>query len=398
MDKRRLRPGPLLVWSLLLAVPVGVAAQAPADRTEAEEKAPDEPKRPRAEIGRPAQTRGTLDAETVRVRAALASPVGRALDRKAQEWHNRLHRSRNGDPLAVAQVRALAAAAREARNQDAANALVAFVRLWEARASLDLAQQGLESVERALTRADALVEEGVMGAEVRDGIPARRLELRAQRLDAELVVARLNEQLARVLCFPNPGSAPAILPILPAYSRRPTDPESAVAQGLATRPEFPALHALINSLDAKTAPLARKALGAVSPLLSEETSVPPKPLLAALGCARGIDDSELDSLRHQLAELYNRRRDDASSEIRDAARVANTRLEQIGLAEERRDEAKVALEAERQRSDKGLSTFADELKRESELLQAELEVIRREAEYQIALIQLARAQGRLDLH
>lgn len=341
--------------------------------------------------------RGTLDAETVRVRAVLASPIGRALDRKAQEWGARLQRSRGDDPLAVAQIRALSAAAREARNQDAANALTAFVRLWEARASLDLAAQGLEAVEKALARADALVEQGVMSAEIRDGLPARRLELRTQRMDAELVVARLNEQLARILCFPDPARAPALLPILPEYPRGPIDPEAAVSQGLATRPEFPALHALIQTLDAQTAPVARRALGALNPLLAEETAIPPSPLSAIIGCRRKDDGSGLATLRTQLIDLFEQRKADVASEIRDAARTANARLEQLGLAEARRDEARTTLEAEHKRAEKGLSTFTDELKRKSDLLEAELEVIRRTAEYHIAIVQLIRAQGRLDL-
>lgn len=347
-------------------------------------------------LGKPAGTIRyySLAADDCQCRAAAHASIANLLD---GERRLLCCQSRRGiTPDTAVRLRAMSAAALEARNHAASEALQIYYSLAEIEARLDLATNSEEELEADMRRVKEMRQQG-LEVPFDDSEYTRQLaELRSRRIDAEIQRMTANHELRRLLGMPADEPGTRLWPSTPlTVSIEPLDAQEAVSAGLAMRPELVGLRQLTASVNSATLPGIAAALQSINGLLGTKPAVG-MPCLAAL-CGKHIDSDDVDVAlrRQQLAQYSSQREQQVSEQIRSAVGEVNERLRQIALAKETAADWQRHIAALRAKSATGQSTFVDIGAARLKSLDADGNVIHAIAAWEIARVRLAELEGRL---
>jgi len=233
------------------------------------------------------------------------------------------------------------------RNRAAADALELFYRLAEAESHWDLCQSALEWMEKAEGKKDgseATVSSASGNAEEKDEkTPERRSQSSSENVlserwaaqrerwqrrqeEAEQRIEKINSRL-RPMLGGELGDFRRIWPSAAlAVSPQKIDVEKAVQHGLEERAELRALRRLLRGIDANDLSAVRHTLEQWHPALGSTPSRFPA-LAQALGTAP--QHMEAATREEQIRFLLSRREKEVEEEIRQAARQAQTALEEL---------------------------------------------------------------------
>ncbi|HVC99074.1 MAG TPA: hypothetical protein VND64_35745 [Pirellulales bacterium] len=340
-----------------------------------------------------------LSAPECQCRAAAASTEGNSLaaERRSIEAKENHHGLSESELL---KIRILRASELEARNKSSGVAMDVYYHLAEALANRYVLIASIEETESALKKVDRMRKEGV-AIPFDDGEIWRKwLELTQKQVALELQTNQLNVQLVRLLGLPTTEPHLRFWPTTDwQVVVEPIDMATAVAVGLATRPEIRLLESLPADLNKKTVSVVKVLLaGGSGGLLGSDVKA--SSLISIFGIremlSKACDNKkELPVRQRQLAEYTEQRRQDVTSEIQLAVLTVETRLREIAVMkktsqawEHRNDQ----LQKQRRIEE---ATFADLTAAKLKTFQAESDEIGRVVAWKIALAKLKEAQGRL---
>ncbi|HEY5313909.1 MAG TPA: hypothetical protein VIK18_15375 [Pirellulales bacterium] len=334
-----------------------------------------------------------LTAEDCQCRAAEQSALGNLLDGERRVLRSRSQRGITPDT--AVRLRALSAAAEEARNHSASQALQLYYSLAEVEAQLDLGTHSEQELEGDMRRVKEMRQQG-LEVPFDDSEYTRQLaELRSRRIDAEIQRSQANHDLRRLLGLADEDPDARLWPSTPlAVVVEPIDVQEAVSTGLAMRPEIRGLRQLTSSVNEDTLPAINQALQSINGLLGTEAAACAPRLGALLGKHRARQ-TEIPLRRQQLARYTGQQEQQLSEQIRSAVAEVDERLRQIALAKETAANWQQHIAALRDKSTTGQSTFVEIGAARLKSLDADGNVIHALAAWEIARVKLAELQGRL---
>ncbi len=292
----------------------------------------------------------------------------------------------------------LRASALELRNANAGLALALYYRLAENEALAELAMEGLHAVSDALARTEELKAKGFKGAEDVEAMRRQQLEAQADLTRVQLALDEGNTELIRLLDLED-GGCHCKLRIWPVVKLQlppgAPDCETAVAVGMASRPELFLLQRLSDSLDLCTLQVVRQMLSSLNSLLSmgSAQSIPCIGELVALLCGKGAMAEELETRRAQIEEYKASRIRIISSEIRQDVFAMCRRAELVALAEEQVRSWARRIEELQERQNKGMLSFAELTDARLKWLKARGEVVKEQLAWERERVQLHTHQG-----
>ena len=285
-------------------------------------------------------------------------------------------------------------AADEARNQSAALALDAYYRLAEARLQIKLVEQGRDLAEKLVAKAEEYRKKGLEVPEDITALKRQASSTVSDRVKLELLRDRLTEQM-RLLADGDLDTCQVGTVESFHVVDLPLDEAEALAIGLKYRPELNLLRSALCNLDASTLPLIRQLLGGSSPLLGDKVRrcVPLMECLPRILplLARG----ELEKVRYELTTILCERERQVVSEVRQALRRIEATAKLAGLAQDREALVGKRLAELEERSGKGLLTDGDLPRARKDHVQARSDVLQSAIEWELARVELRRAQGLL---
>ncbi len=287
-------------------------------------------------------------------------------------------------------------AAEDARNQSAAAALKIYFALIEAESKRKLIHDSLAQVAATDAKLQRLGAEGFQVE--RDVLERQRFNLDDKRIELDLAVDRLNEELAGMLGAGDCGVGQRYWPStrVVAAAECP-DSDQAVAEGLAEHPELALLATLRAGLSPETLPTVRQALGQVQGLLGSGPSVQ-TPTGLRFFFARFFGRlpnpaADLCARRDQLDAYIARREGDIASRIRQAVLECESRGRQIEVARERARSWQTRVNRLEAKAASTEASQADLLEARLGLLEAKNTLFQRALETHIALVKVREAQG-----
>ena len=287
----------------------------------------------------------------------------------------------------------------EVRNQTAGLALTAYFRLAEARVQMDLLRQGLEPLETLAAQVEELRRQGLPIPDESVKLPQQRSNFEADRVKIELLNERLGEQLHQLVgkaAGLPPDSCSTITTIEVFHVEdRTIDEAEAVAVGMKYRPELNFLRMAMCNLDPGTLPVIRHVMLGLSSLLAG----PARRCIPILECAPlllpGLSRKEIEKVSKQLQAMLDERKRQTISEIRQAVRAIHARQRLIHLARDRAAIAQRKLdEAEENARQKRGKSIDLPVARQG-VLKARIDVVHEVIEWEIACVNLRKAQGLL---
>jgi hypothetical protein len=341
-----------------------------------------------------------LDPNQCQCLAAAGSSLGNLFDSERCVVQTSAGGRREGlDHADCAKLDVLRAAAQEARNRSAADALEQFYLIAENEAKLDLAAGGIVDMDDLLADIGRMRRQGMQIPLDETQFVRERITLVDQRVQLEAGIERLNGQLWHMLGIDRPSPAARIWPATDLLVvTRPIDVEAAVQDALAQRPELAMLRRLRSSLDTDSLAAARQALSHVDALLGSQPEIPcrlsPFGLRTALA-KRQSAMRELSQRRGQLDEYEREREEQIANQVRQAAADVETRLRQIALAKEADSQWDARIEHLAGRATTGSATFAEVAVARLNRQKAKADLIGHVVGWKIALVRLKEAQGQL---
>lgn len=290
----------------------------------------------------------------------------------------------------------LSHAEEEARNQSGGVALDAYYRLAEAEGRTNLARQSLTVLDEMVAVLKEARQGGLDSKEELAALTKQRSELLTSLLQLHIGIEQGNRQMKKFLGLPCPGDPYRIWPCEPmVVVREPIDVPKAIEVGLQQRADLKLLRTLLANLDKKTLPEARLVLIAINPLLGGTPEGEMGGTIRAIGAC--LNGEELESVRRQIEDLLRDREADVAAEIAERAREIESRLALVLLARSRAEAARerVAVLEEQKASGQPVQTKLQRAR--LELLKARSELLPEVVGWEIARVQLARAQGLLTL-
>ncbi len=335
----------------------------------------------------------SLRPEECQCRAAEYATIADLVDLERELAEARSNKSSKGTQRAAqVSVELLTLHAADHRNRAASAALELYYRLAEAEAGRDSLQESLDEVRRSIANVKQLKDRGLEVEADAGELQRQEMQLLDQLAQLRLSVDQLNGQLKLLLGMPV-GDEPLIWPAADlTVVVEPIDAETAIAHGLATRPDLAVLQTLLSNFDVEVLPSVRSTLQERDASLGSQAGG-----FAAMRSALrpASSDDELEVRRRQLLRVYEDRRRYATEEIRTAVATIHTRLRQVALVKETLTSHRQGLERLKQKRNIGQAT-------PSELATARLDVIRakRELDHQVvawklAQVKLKEAQGLL---
>ncbi len=285
-------------------------------------------------------------------------------------------------------------AADEVRNQSAALALDAYYRLAEARLRIRLIYQARDIAQRFVDQAEEMQAKGLAIPTQLTDLQRQVSETAADQAKLELARDRLTEQIRQFSDGKTKSRHFGIIEVFHVINE-PLEECEMIAIGLKYRPDLNLLRAALNNLDASTLPLIRKLLGGSSPLLGEKV----KRCVPALECLPRVlpllAQGELEKVRKELTALLCERERQAVSEIRQALRRVETSVQLAKLAQERESLTAKRYADIEERFTQKLAGDSERLLARKEHLKARGEVLHEVIEWELARVELRRAQGLL---
>jgi hypothetical protein len=348
---------------------------------------------------RPGDQYFELSVPECQCRAAAASSEGNSLaaERRSIEAKEKHHGLTESERL---KIRILRASELEARNKSAGVALEVYYHLAEALANHVVLAASVGETDLALKKALNMRNLGLEVPFDDSEIWRQWLDLTQKQVALELQTNQLNIQLVRLLGLPATDPSLRFWPTTDwKVVVEPIDMATAVAVGLATRPEIRMLESLPADLNKKTVSVVKVLLaGGSGGVLGSDVKA--TSLISIFGIremlSKACDNKkELPVRQRQLAEYTEQRRQDVTSEIQVAVLTVETRLRETAVVKK----TSKAWENRNHQLEKQQliekSTFADVWGAKLKKLQAESDEIGRVVAWKIALAKLKEAQGKL---
>ncbi len=282
----------------------------------------------------------------------------------------------------------------EVRNRSAGVALEAYFRLAEAEGRDDLLQLSLEEVDSLVTKAQALLKQGLRSPTDVGALRRQQSELRADETQIDVAIDQLNGKLKTLVGLPCANDNSSLWPT-GALRVQPADVncEACVAVALVSRADLNLLRALAGSINAQTLPVARQVLGGVNALLGARPASPCKLGSAVQAVANCLSCEEVETVRKQVNALLQERSRQAAEEVRQAARVVDGRFRLVALARQRDEIAQDKVADLLNKEKRGLPVGLTLPRARLDAHKARGELLHEVVEYQIAQAQLEQAQG-----
>lgn len=337
-------------------------------------------------IPKPANEYVALTAAEAQCLAARHSMLGNLLDGEANAvcCDDVKHCERNAHH---ALQRIKTAAAREARNKSAGDAVKLYWGLAEVEAGIDALEESAGVIDDILAKAAEIKRNELQVPFDRTEFERQRLKLDSERVDLEAKRMTMNSQL-RALIGPTTSPTSFFWPIDALRpNTAPPDAENEVAYAMATRPELVALNGLVS--DGTTpADVIAELLGGTHGLLGLKTK------LAALKISKqlaGGSDCEPCARQEQLQQLYRSRQEQIAGDVRAAVFAMEARRRQAALAEKSVASWDVRLAQLRELRTTGEASFVD-------VDTARLKRIAAQQEFVSAVAAWKRAEAELHQH
>ncbi len=356
------------------------------------------PTTPIADADKPASYRAMNAAQCLCL-AVAASPTAKLQQEEIRLVSARATPSPAGpDCLTALRRDVLLYSSLEIQNQMAGSALEAYYRLAEAEGKSDLLAQTQTELGNAQRETQQMVTRGLKPPVTPDVWSRQILGVQGDAIQAQMAIAKLNADLRGLTGLRNSGDDWRIWnPEGYQVAEKTIDADTAVVEGLASRPELLLLRRLIQASGPATMPIIRDVLKSIHPLLGLASH----PVLHVLTQALAIigvepaGGAEADVRRRQLTQYLCEREAAVTEEIRQAVAALRFRAQIVALASAReRSWADKAHEV-RTRQQQGLASFAEVASTNLDWLKARGDVIQEVMAWHVAWVKLRQAQGLL---
>lgn len=287
----------------------------------------------------------------------------------------------------------------EARNRSAAQALTVYFHIAQAEADRPILARSLDELDDALANVARLREHG-MQITFDDGeLKRQRLAVLDKQLKLTGQLDQLNAQLLQLTGLSTTEVRPRVWPTDDfTVVVAPTDMDLAVAVGTATRPELRLLASLQSSLRAKNVGITRDVVGGASGLIDFQNKF--TGMVSLLGVRaflgkRRANRLELPTRKRQLADYYDQRRREVTSEIQQAVLEVESTLRRIAVEKQAVTAWRSELDELGKKSQIEEATFLDISRARLKRLEAESDEIEQIMAWKIALVKVKEAQGML---
>jgi len=286
----------------------------------------------------------------------------------------------------------------EDRNRTGAEALNKYYLLGAAEGELDLMQSSLALADSVLAKARNLKAQGLEMTLDDAKLYGQQLELQAQSVRLRLNIEQLNSDLRVTLAFCPADSEWRFWPA-DAFQvgDEPISLPTAVAVGVASRPELILLRLLEKELASDNQNAVQQAVRGISGALAMSKSPPHCPMLqmflARLCNPCGDDARELEILRAQLHEYHAHREREVVEQIGQAVRTIQAQMEVVALARHEAKSWEGKVRESQDKEKKGVGSFAETNDAEEEWLKARRTIIVEIANLQRAHVLLHQTQG-----
>lgn len=285
----------------------------------------------------------------------------------------------------------------EDRNRSGAEALDKYYQLGAAEGELDIVRESLGAADSALAKARSLKAQGVDAALDEAKLYAQQLELQTQAIRARIGIDQLNSALRVALDFCPTDAEWRFWPSDAFHvGDEPVSPATAVAVGLANRPELILLGVLEKELNSENASAAQQLLRSISGALAMSKSPPLCPklqMLLTMLCSPCGDTRELQIRQAQLREYHAEREREIVEQISQAVRTIQAQTEVLVLARQQAKSWKAKVEEAKDKEEKGVGSFGETAGAEEEWFKARRKIFEETANLQRALVLLHQTQG-----
>ncbi len=285
----------------------------------------------------------------------------------------------------------------EDRNRSGAEALDKYYQLGAAEADVDIVRKSLATADSVLAKARNLKAQGLEATLDDAKLYAQQLDLQAQSVRLRLSIEQLNSDLRVALDFcpsdaewrfwPSDAFEVAVEPISPA---------TAVAVGLANRPELVLLSLLEKELNSDNESAAQQLLRSISGALAMSKSPPLCPklqMLLTLLCSPCDDTRELQIRQAQLREYHAHREREVVEQIGQVVRTIQGQMEVVVLARRQAKSWEARVGEAEDKEKKGVGSFAETAEAKGEWFKARRKIVEETANLQRAWLLLHQAQG-----
>jgi hypothetical protein len=285
----------------------------------------------------------------------------------------------------------------EDRNRSGAAALDKYYQLGAAEGEFDILQESLATADSALEKVRSLKAHGLEADVDEAKLHGQQLDIQAQMIRARVGIEQLNSALRVMLDFCPSDAEWRFWPSDAFHvGDEPVSPATAVAVGLANRPELILLGRLEKELNSDNASAAQQMLRALSGALAMTKSPPLCPklqMLLTLLCTPCGDARELQLRQTQLREYHAEREREVVEQIVQTVRTIQAQAEVVVLARHQAASWKTKVEEAKDKEKKGVGSFADTANAQEEWFKARRKIFEETANLQRALILLHQAQG-----
>jgi hypothetical protein len=346
----------------------------------------------------------SLTPHDCRCRAVRNAPVAGTLDAERRKLEESSHPQCSHLPSERARAlrrEMLLYTALEIRNRAAGQALEWYHDLAGAEAKAELLAGGLAEAREVRAQAEDLLRRGLRLPVDVEVLRRQVIDARLEQALTEVTLVQLNGRL-RGLVAPDLAPTERLWPDLtaPAEAHVPDDVEAAVAVGLAYRPELLLVRAVLDHLDRATLAEARLLLQSINAMLGAEepgSSCKCLSVLARLLCLSPSRQDEVEAARKQLQDYLAQREREVADEVRVAVTEARGRLPVVVLARERAHRWEIKVDDLKEKSERGMTVFAELATARQDWLKARGEVVKEWVAWQVAAVKVGLAQGVLPL-
>ena len=264
---------------------------------------------------------------------------------------------------------------------------------------MGLVRRGFEPLDTLIAQVEELRRQGLPVSEEGGKLAQQKNKLEADRTKIELLNERLSEQLHQLVgkaAGLPPCSCSTITTIEVFHVEdRTIDEAQAIAVGMKYRPELNFLRTALCNLDVGTLPVIRQVMLGLSSLLSG----PARRCVPILECVPlllpGLSRKEVEKVSKQLQAMLDERKRQTVSDIRQAVRSIHARQRLIHLARDREAMAQRKLDEAEENARQKLGKATDMPIARQGVLKARSDVVHEVIEWEIACVDLRKAQGLL---
>jgi len=280
------------------------------------------------------------------------------------------------------------------RNRTSGEALKTFYQLAEAEGKRDLVGRSIIEINKTIDNVSKIKDKGLEIDVDKGELERQRIDLVAKSVTVDMTIQQLNGKLRFLLHLDAVDTTPIWPDVDLTPNTFPIEMESAIIEGLTSRPDLAALRLTRDTLDEDTLPLARKSLRQIDMMFGMESQLP-----ASLRRLIGRDDTtnEIRARRQQLSQVIYDRERAVVEEIRSAVLEIDAGVREIALAVEKINSLRSRREDLQKMRGANLVTPFDISSVNLDILHAESALLENVIKWKTALAKLRQTQGILPL-